>query len=172
MHWCCIFTTLKYFCNSHVNGLSYCRAISGNVAWGGNLCRHNLCRANKYVLSYFWKREKFNHRRIFQLNQLSKSTEIRSSRESGRMDGSSRADNIYGSSGTSRAEAKEGECLVCATFGRIGIFLPSQDALEVMLFTYFLSYWTLAVTWLRWPWWMMIPNEDLTNVTLVSENAF
>ena len=30
----------------------------------------------------------------------------------------------------------------------------------------------LAMTWLMWPWWMMIPKEDLTGVILVSEDGF
>ena len=60
---------------------------------------------------------------------------------------------------------------VCSSTHLLGIFLASQDALEVMLFTYWLSRWWLALTWLMWPWWVMIPKEDLTDVTLVSEDA-
>ena len=33
------------------------------------------------------------------------------------------------------------------------------------------SSW-LALAWLMWPWWVMIPKEDLIYVTLVSEDAF
>ena len=55
------------------------------------------------------------------------------------------------------------------------IFLASQDALEVMLFTYsltdWLTDWWLALTWLMWPWWVMIPKEDLIYVTLVSDDT-
>ena len=56
------------------------------------------------------------------------------------------------------------------------VFLASQDALEVMLvtvlLTYLLSHWWLAMTLLMWPWWVMIPKEDLTGVILVSEDGF
>ena len=52
-------------------------------------------------------------------------------------------------------------------------FLASQDALEVMRvthsLTYLLTYWTLALTLLMWPWWVMITIEDFTDVTLGSE---
>ena len=48
--------------------------------------------------------------------------------------------------------------------------LASPDALEVIVVTYLLTYWlthsALALTWLMWPWWVMIPIEDLTDVTL------
>ena len=30
----------------------------------------------------------------------------------------------------------------------------------------------LLETWLMWPWWVMIPKEDLTDVTLVSGDTF
>ena len=30
----------------------------------------------------------------------------------------------------------------------------------------------LAATWLMWPWWAMIPKEDLIDVTLVSDDTF
>ena len=33
----------------------------------------------------------------------------------------------------------------------------------VHLLTNSLTYWTLAVTWLMWPCWMMIPWEDFTD---------
>ena len=51
-------------------------------------------------------------------------------------------------------------------------FFASQDALEVMPVTYSLTDSWLALTWLMWPWWVMIPKEDLTDVTLVCEDAF
>ena len=46
--------------------------------------------------------------------------------------------------------------------GHLGLpFLASQDALEVTLvtdwLTYWLTDWTLALTWPMWPWWAMIP---------------
>ena len=31
-----------------------------------------------------------------------------------------------------------------------------------------LTYWTLALTWLMWPWWVMIPIEDFTDVILIT----
>ena len=37
---------------------------------------------------------------------------------------------------------------------------------------YWLTDWWLALTWLMWPWWVMIPKEDLTGVILVSTDAF
>ena len=49
-------------------------------------------------------------------------------------------------------------------------FLASQDAVEVMLFTHSLYSW-LVLTWLIWPWWVMIPKEDLIYVTLVSDDT-
>ena len=50
-------------------------------------------------------------------------------------------------------------------------FLASQDALEVMPVTYSLTDSWLALTWLMWPWWVMIPKEDLIYVTLVSDDT-
>ena len=54
-------------------------------------------------------------------------------------------------------------------------FLASPDALEVMLVTEWLtdlpSEWALALTWLMWPWWVMIPIEDLNDVTLAIEDT-
>ena len=42
----------------------------------------------------------------------------------------------------------------------------SQDALEVILVTYWLTdYSALSLTWLTWPWWVMIPKEDFTDVS-------
>ena len=55
---------------------------------------------------------------------------------------------------------------------KMSFFLASQDALGVMLFTDWLTDWWLAMTWLMWPWWMMIPKEDLTGVILLSEDGF
>ena len=44
------------------------------------------------------------------------------------------------------------------------ILLASQDALEVMRVTHWLTYllteWTLALTLLMWPWWVMIPGDS------------
>ena len=37
---------------------------------------------------------------------------------------------------------------------------------------HWLTEWWLALTWLIWPWWVMIPKEDFIYVTLVSENTF
>ena len=59
------------------------------------------------------------------------------------------------------------------------IFLASQDALEVMLFTSCLmvswldwcdpgEWWYLKKTWLTCLWWVRIPSRELTDVTLVS----
>ena len=50
-------------------------------------------------------------------------------------------------------------------------FLASPDALEVIVVSSFLPYWALALTWLMWPWWVMIPIEDLTDVTLAIEEV-
>ena len=47
-------------------------------------------------------------------------------------------------------------------------FLASQDALEVMRVTYWVTHWALALTLLMWPWWVMIPIEDLTDVILIT----
>ena len=38
--------------------------------------------------------------------------------------------------------------------------LASPDALEVIVVTHLLTYWSIALTWLMWPWWVMIPIED------------
>ena len=38
-------------------------------------------------------------------------------------------------------------------------FLASPDAPEVIVVSYSLTYWALALTWLMWPWWVMIPIE-------------
>ena len=46
------------------------------------------------------------------------------------------------------------------------MFLASPDAREVIVVSYWLTYSALALTWLMWPWWVMIHNEDLTAVTL------
>ena len=32
-------------------------------------------------------------------------------------------------------------------------------------------YWALALTWLMWPWWVMIPIGDLTDITLAIEDT-
>ena len=34
--------------------------------------------------------------------------------------------------------------------------------------SYWLSYWALALTLLMWPWWVMIPIEDFTDVILMT----
>ena len=51
-------------------------------------------------------------------------------------------------------------------------FLASQDALEVMRVTDWVTYWVtnsaLALTLLMWPWWVMIPIEDFTDVILIT----
>ena len=64
-------------------------------------------------------------------------------------------------------------------------FLASQDALEVMRVTDWVTYWLskrshwlywsdpgewgyLLETWLMWPWWVMIPIEDFTDVILIT----
>ena len=39
---------------------------------------------------------------------------------------------------------------------------------ESHLLTYWLTDWTLALTLLMWPWWVMIPIEDLTDVILIT----
>ena len=49
-------------------------------------------------------------------------------------------------------------------------FLASPDALEVIVVSDLLTYWALALTWLMWPWWVMIPIEKLTDVTLAIED--
>ena len=44
-------------------------------------------------------------------------------------------------------------------------FLASQDALEVMLVSEWVSQSvsdTVEPTWLMWPWWVKIPTEDFT----------
>ena len=55
-------------------------------------------------------------------------------------------------------------------------YLASQDALEVMRvthsLTHSLSHSALALTLLMWPWWVMIPIEDFTDVTLVSDESY
>ena len=48
-------------------------------------------------------------------------------------------------------------------------FLASPDALEVMWVSDWVSHSALALTWLMWPWWVMIPIEDLTDITLAFE---
>ena len=48
------------------------------------------------------------------------------------------------------------------------LFLVSQDALEVMRLTDSLTEWGLALTWLMWPWWVMIPIEDFTDSILIT----
>ena len=51
-------------------------------------------------------------------------------------------------------------------------FLASQDAPEVLRVTESLSHilteWALALTLLMWPWWVMIPIEDFTDVILIT----
>ena len=42
-------------------------------------------------------------------------------------------------------------------------FLESPNAQEVMLFADLLTYSALAVTWLMWPWKVMIPLEHFTD---------
>ena len=48
-------------------------------------------------------------------------------------------------------------------------------ALELLLVTDSLtetvSQWALALTWLMWPWLVIIPIEDLTDVTLAIEDT-
>ena len=55
------------------------------------------------------------------------------------------------------------------------LFLASPDALEVIVvtdwLTHLLTQSALALTWLMWPWWVMIPIEDLTNVTLAIQDT-
>ena len=41
------------------------------------------------------------------------------------------------------------------------LFLVSQDALEVMFVTHWLTDWLFALTLLMWPLWARIPSEDL-----------
>ena len=48
------------------------------------------------------------------------------------------------------------------------VFLASQDALEVMRVTESLTEWSLALTLLMWPWLVMIPKEDFTDVILMT----
>ena len=50
-------------------------------------------------------------------------------------------------------------------------FLASPDALEVIVVSDSLTDWSLGLTWLMWPWWVMIPIEDLTDVTLAIEDT-
>ena len=54
-------------------------------------------------------------------------------------------------------------------------FLASPDALEVIVvtdsLTHLLTESALALTWLMWPWWVMIPIEDLTDVALAIEDT-
>ena len=55
------------------------------------------------------------------------------------------------------------------------VFLASPDALEVIvvtdLLTYSLTQSALVLTWLMWPWWVMIHIEDLTDVALAIEDT-
>ena len=47
------------------------------------------------------------------------------------------------------------------------IFLASQDALEVMLVSQWVSESvsdTVEPTWMMWPWWVKIPDEDFTGI--------
>ena len=37
--------------------------------------------------------------------------------------------------------------------------------------THSVTQWSLALTWLMWPWWVMIPIEDLTDITLAIEDT-
>ena len=53
-------------------------------------------------------------------------------------------------------------CLCVALSLQFNIFLASQDALEVMLFTYLLTY--LLTNW-------VMVSIDLTDVTLVSDDT-
>ena len=48
------------------------------------------------------------------------------------------------------------------------VILASQDAIEVMCVTDSLSKSALALTLLMWPWWVMIPIEDFTDVILIT----
>ena len=50
-------------------------------------------------------------------------------------------------------------------------FFASPDALEVVLVPYSLSHSALALTWLMWSWWVIIPIEDLTDFTLAIEDT-
>ena len=54
-------------------------------------------------------------------------------------------------------------------------FFASQDDLEVMRvthsLTYSLTHLALALNLLMWPWWVMIPIEDLTDVTQAIEDT-
>ena len=51
------------------------------------------------------------------------------------------------------------------------VFLASPDALEVIVVPYSLTYWTLGLTWLMWPWWVMIPIGNLTEINLAIEDT-
>ena len=39
---------------------------------------------------------------------------------------------------------------------------------ESHLITYWVTEWALALTLLMWPWWVMIPIEDFTDVILIT----
>ena len=54
---------------------------------------------------------------------------------------------------------------------KLVLFLASQDALEVMGVTEWVTDWALALTWLMWLWWVMIPIEDFADVNLGSEKT-
>ena len=42
-------------------------------------------------------------------------------------------------------------------------YLASQDAIEVMSVTDWLTDWLFALTWRMWLWWVMIPIDDFTD---------
>ena len=46
-----------------------------------------------------------------------------------------------------------------------------SDSRYWVILTHLLTQWSLALTWLMWPWWVMIPIEDLTDITLAIEDT-
>ena len=53
-------------------------------------------------------------------------------------------------------------------FSNLFSVMTSQDALEVMRVTHWVSEWAFSLTLLMWPWWVMIPIEDFTDVILMT----
>ena len=75
--------------------------------------------------------------------------------------------------GTSKAQHRYQNCkTICFiafySVTSVTVFLASQDALEVMRVTDLLTESALALTLLMWPWWVMIPIEDYTDVILMT----